>query len=99
MLANELLLREVLKAVPYMKGRLLDVGCGEKPYRDIVSTHVDSYTGIDLVQTIHARHAIDVFADAHYSPFKKDTLITFFPWGISLLPSNNFLDNKKSIRL
>ena len=33
-LASELLLREVLKTVPYIKGRLLDIGCGEKPHKD-----------------------------------------------------------------
>ena len=75
-LANELLLREILKTIPYINGRLLDIGCGEKPYRDIFSSHVDSYVGIDLPQTLHAKHVIDIFANAHYLPFEKGTFDT-----------------------
>ena len=75
-LANELLLREILKTTSYIKGRVLDIGCGEKPYRDIFSSRIDSYIGVDLPQTVHAKHAIDIFANAHYLPFKKDTFDT-----------------------
>lgn len=75
-LANDLLLREVQKAVPYVRGRLLDVGCGEKPYKDVLSPHVSSYVGIDLPQTIHAQSEIDAFANAHHLPFKKETFDT-----------------------
>lgn len=32
----------------YAKGRLLDVGCGKKPYYGIFSKKVVSYTGLDL---------------------------------------------------
>ena len=75
-LANELLLREVLKTVPYIKGRLLDIGCGEKPYKDIFSSRVDSYVGIDLSKTLHSKHAVDVFANAHHLPFKENIFDT-----------------------
>lgn len=75
-LANELLLREILKTTSYIKGRVLDIGCGEKPYRDIFSSRIDSYIGVDLPQTVHAKHAIDIFANAHYLPFKKNTFDT-----------------------
>jgi hypothetical protein len=54
-LANELLLRETLKTVPSVKGRLLDIGCGEKPYLDIFSPHTVSYTGIDIPQSLHKK--------------------------------------------
>lgn len=75
-LANDLLLREIQKAVPSMRGRLLDVGCGEKPYKGILSPHVNSYVGIDLPHTIHAQCEIDAFANAHHLPFKEDTFDT-----------------------
>ncbi len=68
-LANDLLLREILKAVPYVKGRLLDIGCGEKPYLDIFSPHTVSYTGIDIPQSLHKKDAVDIFANAHCLPF------------------------------
>lgn len=75
-LANELLLREVLKTLPVVKGRVLDIGCGEKPYKDIFASYIDAYIGIDLPQTLHAKYAIDVFSNAHYLPFRKDTFDT-----------------------
>lgn len=75
-LANELLLREILKIVPYIKGRLLDIGCGEKPYRGVFSSQIENYIGIDLPQTLHSKHDIDVFANAHHLPFKKNTFDT-----------------------
>ncbi len=75
-LANELLLREILKTIPYVRGRLLDIGCGEKPYKDIFSSRVDSYVGIDLVQTLHTKHAVNIFANAHHLPFPKCTFDT-----------------------
>ncbi len=75
-LASELLLREVLKVVPYIKGRLLDIGCGEKPYKSIFSSHIDYYIGIDLPQTLHSKHGVDVFANAHQLPFKENTVDT-----------------------
>lgn len=75
-LANELLLREILKTVPYVKGRLLDIGCGEKPYLDIFSPHTVSYAGIDIPQSLHKKDAVDIFANAHHLPFKKDTFDT-----------------------
>ncbi len=75
-LANELLLREILKTVPCVKGRLLDIGCGEKPYLDIFSPHTVSYTGIDIPQSLHKKDAVDIFANAHHLPFKKDTFDT-----------------------
>lgn len=75
-LANELLLREILKTVPYVKGRLLDIGCGEKPYLDIFSPHTVSYTGIDIPQSLHKKDAVDIFANAHQLPFKKDSFDT-----------------------
>ncbi|HEY1960012.1 MAG TPA: class I SAM-dependent methyltransferase, partial [Polyangiaceae bacterium] len=32
---------------PQTHGRLLDVGCGQKPYYDIIKPHVDEYVGIE----------------------------------------------------
>jgi len=75
-LANDLLLREILKTVPYVKGRLLDIGCGEKPYLDIFFPHTISYTGIDIPHSLHKKDAVDIFANAHQLPFKKDTFDT-----------------------
>src|SRR5258708_1012440 len=36
---------------PQTKGRLLDVGCGEKPYESIFVPYVDTYQGIEYEET------------------------------------------------
>ena len=53
-------------AAAYARGRLLDVGCGEKPYRSLFAPFVTEHVGLDHEDTLHARHAIDLygFADA-----------------------------------
>ena len=66
-LANDLLLREILKAVPYVKGRLLDIGCGEKPYLDVFSSHIASYTGIDIP------YSLDILRNCNLGNTLKDT--------------------------
>jgi SAM-dependent methyltransferase len=55
-----------------LDGRLLDFGCGSKPYRDLFS--VSEYIGVDMEQTGHAhlkeeKLVIDVFYDGKTLPF------------------------------
>ncbi len=40
------LLEEIGKMAPKMKGRLLDVGCGRKPYQNLF--RVDEYVGLEI---------------------------------------------------
>lgn len=74
-LAYELLLREVIYSAKYAKGRLLDVGCGKKPYFLIFSPKVESYIGIDLLSS-GSSDAIDAFADICLLPFVKESFDT-----------------------
>jgi len=53
----------------YAKGKLLDVGCGDKPYYQIFSRKVDSYVGLDL-------HGGDVIGSALKLPFKNNSYDT-----------------------
>jgi SAM-dependent methyltransferase len=63
--ANFLLRREMLRASTYAAGTLIDVGCGLKPYREIM--RVQRYVGID----IPSRHAqVDVWGDALCLPLR-----------------------------
>ena len=52
-----------------MKGRLLDFGCGSKPYRSLFA--VDEYIGLDFEKTghDHTGEQIDVFYDGKTIPF------------------------------
>jgi SAM-dependent methyltransferase len=49
----------------YAHGRTADIGCGEKPYKEILSHLVDEHIGIDHPNTIHNRSNIDIFSDAY----------------------------------
>lgn len=55
----------------YAKGKLLDIGCGSKPYKRIFST-VDCYIGVDLSENSKA----DVIGNAMKLPFASETFDT-----------------------
>ncbi len=42
------ILQTIKDTLPHMSGRLLDVGCGEMPYQELVLPHIDEYVGLDL---------------------------------------------------
>lgn len=66
---NRLLLK--LRALaPQLKGRLLDFGCGSKPYKSLFS--VDDYIGLDFENPghPHLNEQIDVFYNGKNIPFQ-----------------------------
>ncbi len=66
------LFRHIRDLAPSLKGRLLDVGCGSKPYRNLFT--VDSYTGMDIEQSGHSHENedIDIYYDGHTFPFEAN---------------------------
>jgi SAM-dependent methyltransferase len=48
--------------IPYYKGELYDLGCGEAPYREFFQKHVTKYVGVDWSACIHTSKA-DIVAD------------------------------------
>jgi SAM-dependent methyltransferase len=54
---------------PNLKGRILDFGCGSKPYRDLFA--VERYVGIDIAVSghNHRESSVDVFYDGKTIPF------------------------------
>ena len=72
-------LEAVLSARKYAKGRLLDVGCGNKPFLHVFEDSVDGYIGIDMPSTRHLNKEINVFSSGMHLPFKAnsfDTILT-----------------------
>jgi SAM-dependent methyltransferase len=60
---------ELLEAVSkYARGKLLDIGCGEKPYKEMVAPYVDQHIGIDHKNTLHTKSNIDRFGTAYDIP-------------------------------
>lgn len=60
--------KEVLKYSKYLSGKLMDFGCGSKPYRSFFS--VEEYVGVDFENEGHSHQneQIDVFYDGQKIP-------------------------------
>ena len=85
------LLKEALEDVaPLAHGRLLDVGCGAKPYEDLFRAHVTSYVGVEYRDTFSETAASstattggkgpDHYYDGGRMPFDDgafDTVVSF----------------------
>ena len=64
---------------PQLSGRLLDFGCGAKPYKDLF-TSVSEYIGLDYASEghSHADENIDVFYDGKTIPFPDNSFDSVF---------------------
>ena len=65
------LFKNVAKLIPNLKGKLLDVGCGDKPYKSICT--VDEYIGLEIDDIGNRNHShADVFYDGKTIPFDNE---------------------------
>lgn len=77
-LTRNRLLRSIRRYSPLLTGRLMDFGCGSKPYRSLFE--VREYTGIDFENPghPHLNEQIDFFYDGKRIPFEDDTFDSIF---------------------
>lgn len=58
-------------------GRLLDIGCGEMPYKEVIltNTHVVNYVGLDIYEAIEYKAGVkpDYFWDGVTMPFENES--------------------------
>lgn len=68
----------IRKAAPALKGRLLDFGCGRKPYENLFT--VDAYIGLDMEQTghDHRNSKVDIFYDGKHIPLPDESCDALF---------------------
>jgi SAM-dependent methyltransferase len=68
----------IRKSAPVLKGRLLDFGCGRKPYENLFA--VSEYVGLDMEQTghDHRNSKVDVFYDGKHIPFPDESFDSLF---------------------
>ena len=82
--------KSILFAKSYSKGRLLDVGCGEKKYRSLFQDKVTEHIGLDYPSCYFEDPKIDVFGDAHCLPFSADSFDTILCSQVLLHLKNPF---------
>lgn len=75
-ITNQLLADYLTDHTDCLKGRLLDLGCGEKPYKLIYEETCESSIGVDVETCKHDQKQVDVFASADNLPFEKDSFDT-----------------------
>jgi SAM-dependent methyltransferase len=52
----------------YLKGALIDIGCGTKPYREMLAPFVKAHVGVDHEGSLHDKSMIDLFGTAYKVP-------------------------------
>lgn len=68
---------ELFKAInKYSKGKLLDIGCGNKPYGKIFEGLIDEYIGCDIVQS--DLNKVDIICPANKIPLEDCSFDTIF---------------------
>ncbi|MBN1761330.1 MAG: methyltransferase domain-containing protein [Chitinispirillaceae bacterium] len=69
--------RTLVKARPYFKGTLVDVGCGEKPYYNLIGPFVDHYFGVEVPTTYaEVNRKVQVLTQNFILPFKPGSVDT-----------------------
>ena len=72
------LYKNIRLLAPQLKGKLLDFGCGRKPYE--ILFNVDEYIGIDIEKSghDHTRSKVDVYYDGKHIPFPDAVFDSLF---------------------
>lgn len=73
--------RFVRDHLSFLKGRVIDLGCGQAPYKQDILKYVEEYIGVDWEKSFHDLSNVDVMADlTKRLPFKDacaDTVTAF----------------------
>jgi SAM-dependent methyltransferase len=56
----------------YLRGRLIDIGCGTKPYEELLAPYVAAHIGVDHEGTIHDKSKIDLLGTAYDIPAEDE---------------------------
>lgn len=85
--ATEISARALIDSWPFIHSRLLDIGCGSKPYSLFIDSLVSHYVGIDLPSQARDSQS-DLWADGLSLPFKMESFDTVLSTDIlSEIPS------------
>jgi ubiquinone/menaquinone biosynthesis C-methylase UbiE len=60
-------------ASSYLRGSMIDIGCGEKPYKALLSPHVTRHVGLDHIDSLHDKSNVDLFGTAYEIPAEDNS--------------------------
>ncbi len=60
-------------ASQYISGRLIDIGCGKKPYEELLSSLVTEHVGVDHQDSFHDKSNVDIFGSAYEIPVEDES--------------------------
>lgn len=60
----------------YATARLIDIGCGNKPYAELLQGKITEYIGCDIIQS--SNNCVDVLCEATKIPLPNDSFDTAF---------------------
>lgn len=60
-------------AQTYVSGQTIDIGCGTKPYEDLLAPYVTEHIGVDHDQTFHDISNVDLFGTAYDIPVEDSS--------------------------
>jgi ubiquinone/menaquinone biosynthesis C-methylase UbiE len=63
-------------AESYLSGNLIDIGCGTKPYKEMLSPFIERHIGVDHEATFHNKSNVDLFGTAYDIPADDETFDT-----------------------
>jgi SAM-dependent methyltransferase len=78
-ISHRTIARAMERSREYARGRMLDIGCGNKPYAEKFAGRVSSYIGVEMPGTQSNSSVIDAYASALALPFAAnvfDTVLT-----------------------
>jgi SAM-dependent methyltransferase len=76
MLVNRVIDRALEDVAPEASGRMLDVGCGIKPYRKVFAPFIDEHVGLDHEATPHGLEQADLVGTAYDIPAPAESFDT-----------------------
>lgn len=69
-LIHHIYVKSLKKFSKLITGNVIDIGCGQKPYKDIIENHASRYFGLEYEKTLHGFKNVDVVGNAMVLPFK-----------------------------
>lgn len=66
--------RELARAAKhFLRGRVVDIGCGTKPYRGLLNPYITEHIGIDHHASLHSKENVDLPGTAYAIPSPDDS--------------------------